>query len=40
MRNLRHARRLWAARVWLTVWPTLTYEEWLAAAGLLRTGGP
>jgi hypothetical protein len=36
MRNLRAARRLWAAREGLTPWPSLTLEEWLAAAEQLN----
>jgi hypothetical protein len=45
MRSLRHARCLWSARAGLTPWPSLTYEEWLAAAQLLgrrrrNTRGP
>jgi hypothetical protein len=36
MRSLRNARRLWAARVGLVDWPTLTYAEWLAAGAMLQ----
>src|SRR4051794_20021767 len=35
MRSLRHARKLWASRAWLTEKPRLTYAEWLAAAAML-----
>lgn len=35
MRNLRNARRLWAAREGLIDAPRLTLDEWLAAAGML-----
>ena len=44
MWSLRHGRRLWASRAGLTPWPSLTYEEWLAAAQFLvrrqRLRGP
>jgi hypothetical protein len=36
MRNLRNARRLWASRQGLAAPPSVSYEGWLAAAGLLR----
>lgn len=35
MRNLRVARRLWAARAGIAPRPEMTYDEWLAAAHLL-----
>ena len=35
MRSLRNARRLWASREGLIDRPTLTLDEWLAAAGML-----
>jgi hypothetical protein len=35
MRNLRNARRLWASREGLIDRPSLTLDEWLAAAALL-----
>jgi hypothetical protein len=36
MRNLRNARRLWAARAGIADWPTMkTFDEWAAAAWLL-----
>jgi hypothetical protein len=44
MRSLRHGRRLWASRSGLIPWPSLTYQEWLAAAQFLgaiaRLRGP
>lgn len=36
MRNLRNARRLWAAREGLISQPVLSYEIWLGAAGMLQ----
>jgi hypothetical protein len=36
MRNLRHARRLWASREVGASPPRLSYSDWLAAASLLR----
>jgi hypothetical protein len=35
MRNLRHARRIWAFREGIAEPPRLTLDEWLAAAHLL-----
>jgi hypothetical protein len=35
MRNLRLARRLWAARQGIAPWPSLDYELWLALAHVL-----
>jgi hypothetical protein len=35
MRSLRNARRLWAARSGLVEAPSMTYEDWLAAAHML-----
>lgn len=40
MRALRHARRLWAARAGVAEPPTVTYQEWLAAASLLSEAKP
>ena len=36
MRSLRHSRRLWASRRGLIEPPTVTLEEWLAAAAMLQ----
>lgn len=35
MRNLRNSRRLWASRQGLTGPPTVTLQQWLAAAAML-----
>jgi hypothetical protein len=37
MRNLRNARRLWASREGLVGPPSLSLEEWLAAAEMLQS---
>jgi hypothetical protein len=36
MRNLRIARRIWAARHGLASWPHLSYEDWLGAAAMMQ----
>jgi hypothetical protein len=35
MRNLRNARRIWAARQGFVTYPNFRFDEWLAAAALL-----